>query len=167
MPCALSARAATTGSRPRALAQFGIEARAAAAAGATWVSLTAHGREGEAGTRIGFGDDAAVAAGLSAAMRAGWGESVFAGDAIADPLTGIIAALAAFAILRGGGGALVGVSLASTVAHALALPQASGAELHEWQALAEADKAPLHPLRGAAVLQLRNANTLPSPSAET
>ena len=137
-------------SRPRALAQFGIDARAAAAAGATWVSLTAHGREGEAGNRIGFGDDAAVAAGLSAAMRAGWGESLFAGDAIADPLTGITAAFAAFATWRGGGGALVGVSLAGTVAHALTLPQASEAELREWQAMAKADTAPLHPLREAA-----------------
>ena len=138
------------GSRPRALAQLGIEARAIAATGATWVSLTAHGREGEAGNRIGFGDDAAVAAGLSAVMRASWGESLFAGDAIADPLTGITAALAAFATWRGGGGALVGLSLADTVAHALTLPQASGAELHGWQALAEADTAPLHPLREVA-----------------
>ena len=136
-------------SRPRALAQFGIDARGAAATGATWVSLTAHGREGEAGTRIGFGDDAAVAAGLSAAMRVGWGESMFAGDAIADPLTGITAALAAFATWRGGGGALVGVSLACTVAHALTLPQASGAALREWQEMAEADSAPLYSLRDA------------------
>lgn len=135
------------GSRPRALAQLGIDARAVAAAGATWVSLTADGRESEAGNRIGFGDDAAVAAGLSAAMRAGWGEPMFGGDAIADPLTGIPAALAAFATWRAGGGALVGVSLAGTVAHAPTLPQARGIELREWQAIAEADTDRFYAMR--------------------
>jgi hypothetical protein len=74
-------------SRPRALAQLGIDAEAIAAeSGGVWVSITAYGR---AHNRIGYGDDVAAAAGLL-----GDGP-VFAGDAIADPLTGSYAAAAA------------------------------------------------------------------------
>jgi len=133
------------GSRPRALAQLGIDAQAVARSGATWVSITAYGRTGEAGEAIGFGDDAAVAGGVAAAMRAAWGEPLFAGDAIADPLTGITAALAAWAGWRQGGGRLVSLALAQVVAHAAAL--AAPKDVADWQALAMADTAPLYPLR--------------------
>ncbi len=91
-------------SRPRAFAQLAIDARAVTAAGATWLSVTGHGRTGDAGTRIGLGDDAAIAGGLGAAMRAAWGKPLFAGDAIADPLTGVTAALADWSVSRAGGG---------------------------------------------------------------
>mgnify|MGYP000350017947 CR=1 FL=1 len=69
-------------SRPRALARFGLDADAAVAAGTTWISITAAGRASE---RVGFGDDVAAGAGLVA--REPGGVPLFAGDAIADPLT--------------------------------------------------------------------------------
>ncbi len=78
-------------SRPRALARFGLSADKAVAAGTTWVSITAHGR---AADRIGFGDDVAAAAGLVAFETSG-GPPLFCGDALADPLTGLTAAVLA------------------------------------------------------------------------
>ena len=81
------------GSRPRALRRLGIDQEAFVASGGIWVSITGHADP----DRVGFGDDAAVAAGLSSLMACSWGEAMFAGDAIADPLTGLHAALAAWA----------------------------------------------------------------------
>jgi len=133
--------------RPRALAGLGIAAEEEARRGAVWLSITAHGRAGEAANWIGFGDDAAVAGGLSATMRQGWGETLFAGDAIADPLAGITAAFAAWAGWRAGGGRLVSLALSEVVAHARGLHMAQGAELRQWQAQAEADTAPFYALR--------------------
>jgi crotonobetainyl-CoA:carnitine CoA-transferase CaiB-like acyl-CoA transferase len=77
-------------SRPRALARWGLDAGEAVADGRTWISITAAGRCSD---RVGFGDDLAAAAGLVA--RDGDGEPVFCGDAIADPLAGITAAVLA------------------------------------------------------------------------
>ena len=77
-------------SRPRALEQLGIVAADLVASGPRlWVSITAYGRQGASGPRVGFGDDAAAAGGLVA-----WSDEspVFCGDAIADPLTGLTAA---------------------------------------------------------------------------
>ena len=138
------------GSRPRALAQLGIDADAAVAGGTIWVSITGHGREGAAADRVGFGDDAAVAGGIASAMASGWGEALFAGDAIADPLTGLHAALAAWAAWKTGTARLIALSLAGTVAHALGAVGADQAMLVDWQALADRDDAPLYPLRAAA-----------------
>ncbi|HUD89974.1 CoA transferase [Sphingobium sp.] len=138
------------GSRPRALAQIGIDAEEKARRGATWISITAHGREGAAADRVGFGDDAAAAGGLSAAMARGWNEPLFAGDAISDPLTGLVAALAAWAGWRQGGGLLIDVPMARTVAHGCALYEATPEELRDWQALANVDQAQLDPMRAAA-----------------
>ncbi len=133
------------GSRPRALQQLGIDARREVARGAVWIGITGHGRDGANALRVGFGDDAAVAGGLASAMAAGWGEPLFAGDAIADPLTGIHAALAGWQVWRAGRGALIDVSLRRTVAFAAHAGRAR--EVRAWQALAEADTAPLYPLR--------------------
>jgi crotonobetainyl-CoA:carnitine CoA-transferase CaiB-like acyl-CoA transferase len=134
-------------SRPRALAALGIHAEKFAAGGGTWISITAHGRRRGAENWIGFGDDAAVAGGLSAAMRRGWGEPLFAGDAIADPLTGITAALAGWAAWLAGGGRLISLALADVTAHACALFEADKATLSTWQALAEADTQTFYTLR--------------------
>ncbi|MBJ7483155.1 CoA transferase [Brevundimonas sp.] len=133
--------------RPRALEQLGIDAASVARRGATWVSVTAYGRTGVTANLIGFGDDTAVAGGASAAMRRGWGESLFVGDAIADPLTGLAAAFAAWASWLGGGGRLVDIALADVIAYASGLGEVSGSELSAWQAFAEADKGPLYSLR--------------------
>ncbi|MBV8803918.1 MAG: CoA transferase [Sinobacteraceae bacterium] len=93
--------------RPRALAQLGIDVAqiVRSAPGLVWVTITGHGDVGEAANWVGFGDDCAVAGGLSAALRAATGRTGFVGDAIADPLTGMSAALVAWdawASQRGG-----------------------------------------------------------------
>ena len=79
--------------RPRALAQLGIDAveRVASGGPRVWLSITAHGRDPPHDVRAGFGDDAAVAGGLVARDRRG---PVFCADAIADPATGLVGAVA-------------------------------------------------------------------------
>lgn len=104
------------GSRPRALQHLGIEAAGFAGNGTTWVSITAHGRA--QGHRVGFGDDTAAGGGLVARDTEG---PVFVADAVADPLTGLHAALAAWGGLLTGGGRLVDVALARVAATAAAL----------------------------------------------
>lgn len=108
-------------SRPAALKNMGIDAelRAASRTGLTWISITGHGRFGESAHRTGFGDDAAAAAGLSELMRQACGKYNFVGDAIADPLTGIFAALAGLKSYLRGGNELVALSLAETTAYAI------------------------------------------------
>lgn len=106
-------------SRPRALAQLGIEAERVVARGrgATWVSITGYGRGEPESSWIAFGDDAAVAAGATDALRAREAalgratRACFCGDALADPLTGAHAAAAALASHADGGGRLVSLSL--------------------------------------------------------
>jgi hypothetical protein len=102
-------------SRPRALAGLGLIAAdwLAAAPGRTWVSVTGYGRE-DPQQRVAFGDDAAVAGGL--VTYAADGTPVFCGDAIADPLTGLYAGLAALAADAGGGGVLIDVAMAGVCA---------------------------------------------------
>lgn len=107
--------------RPRALAQLGIEAEELVrrVPGLTWVSITGYGRSLPGANWVAFGDDAAVAAGLAAASGAPDGPPIFCGDAIADPLAGLHAALVALASFRGGGGHLLDVALRDVVAHLL------------------------------------------------
>ena len=111
-------------SRPRALAQLGIDPARVAAAGRlrVWCSITGHGRHGPAAQRVGFGDDAAVAGGLVAWDHGG---PVFVADAAADPASGLAAAVAILDRLAAGGRWLVDVALARTAAH-LAGPPAAG-----------------------------------------
>jgi len=108
-------------SRPRALQHMGIFAEdlVASRPGLTWVSITGYGRTPTQAMRIAYGDDAGVAAGLSAQLFHQWGMPVFCGDAIADPLTGAHAALAALAGWAGGGGYLLDVALQPVVNHCL------------------------------------------------
>jgi crotonobetainyl-CoA:carnitine CoA-transferase CaiB-like acyl-CoA transferase len=73
----------------------------------TWVRITGYGSSGPWRERVAFGDDAAVAGGL---VRSG-PSPAFVGDAIADPLTGIVAAGAALAGLADGGGRVVDVAM--------------------------------------------------------
>lgn len=101
-------------SRPRALARFGLDAEAAVAAGTTWVSITAYGRDHD---RVGFGDDVAAACGL--VCREPDGMPLFCGDAIADPLTGLTAAALAVTAPPGGGGVLWDVAMSDVVAETL------------------------------------------------
>jgi crotonobetainyl-CoA:carnitine CoA-transferase CaiB-like acyl-CoA transferase len=104
------------GSRPRALEQMGIDARRLLDEGPrVWLSITAHGRDGTARHRVGFGDDAAAAGRL-----VGWvgGEPRFVADAVADPLSGLTAACAAAVAIEDGGRWLLDVALARTAASA-------------------------------------------------
>lgn len=110
-------------SRPRALAQMGIDARAMlrTAPGLTWLSITGYGRQPEFANRVAFGDDAAVAAGVVAAGP------TFCGDAISDPLTGLHAAVAALTQMHKGGGVLIDISLAGVASFCRQAASAPGA----------------------------------------
>lgn len=108
--------------RPRALAQLGIDADriVSATPGLVWISITGHGTTGEAAGWVGFGDDCGVAGGLSAALRAATGRTGFVGDAIADPLTGIFAAIGAWEAWSERRGVRLGLAMSHVVARSLA-----------------------------------------------
>jgi hypothetical protein len=108
-------------SRPRALRQMGIIAEDCIDAnpGLTWVSITGYGRQEPQTHWIAYGDDAGVAAGLSAILHQVTGEWLICGDAIADPLTGMHAALAGWASWLSGGGNLLELSLEQTVRYCI------------------------------------------------
>ena len=100
-------------SRPRALGQFGISAeRFLAEDGGprVWISITGYGR---ADDRVAFGDDAAVGGGLVVEDAAG---PCFCADAVADPLTGLVAADACLAALAGDEPVLLDLPLAGVAA---------------------------------------------------
>ena len=115
-------------SRPRALRQLGIQAEewVRRQTGRTWISITGYGRVGAGADWVAFGDDAGVAAGLADLMRAATGAHQFAGDAIADPLTGAEAARAAWRSWLTGGSRLTSLSLTGVAARILAN------EIDEW-----------------------------------
>ncbi len=107
-------------SRPRALAQLGLDGTSVVRAGGpqVWVSITGYGRSGETANRVAFGDDAAAAGGLVV-----WSgdRPLFCADAVADPLTGLTAAGACLEALESGGRWLLDVSM-SAVSAALSGP---------------------------------------------
>ncbi|MBB6253363.1 CoA transferase [Nitrospirillum iridis] len=104
-----------TAGRPHALARAGLtpERLFSANPGLLWIAITAHGWMGDAGLRVGFGDDCAAAGGLL-----GWDDGAprFLGDALADPCTGLIAAVVALEARRAGQGGLLDVSLGGSAA---------------------------------------------------
>lgn len=106
-------------SRPRALRQLGIDAEALVRTRAdlTWIALSGHGREETQANWIAYGDDAAIDAGLGRVMRDATGEATFVGDAIADPIAGLHAALLAWWSWHRGGSRLLEVSLSACVRH--------------------------------------------------
>ncbi len=103
-------------SRPRALADLGVDAESLVARGGprVWVSITGHGRHGPGRHRVGFGDDAAVAGGLVSRDEQG---PCFCADAVADPTTGLVAAAAALDALAAGGRWVLDVALSAVAAH--------------------------------------------------
>ena len=115
-------------SRPRALRRLGLIAEEwlTTAPGRVWVSVTGYGRD-DPQQRVAFGDDAAVAGGLTGSLPDG--TPVFCGDAIADPLTGLHAGLAALAAVAAGGGFLIDAAMAGVCAD-LARPGAGPAFPH-------------------------------------
>jgi len=101
------------GSRRRALEQVGVVAAAVLVeerAPALWLSITGHGRSAD---RVAFGDDAAVAGGLVVNDGAG---PCFCADAVADPLTGLVAAERCAAMLAAGERAVVDLPMAAVAA---------------------------------------------------
>jgi hypothetical protein len=109
-----------TSARPRAFASLGLspEDIFRANPALTWVAITGYGWTGAAASRVAFGDDAAAAGGLVRWTRAG--APRFLGDALADPVTGLAAAIGALEGLTAGGGVLVDISLARSAAGAAA-----------------------------------------------
>lgn len=103
-----------TSARSRVFDQLGLapDDVLATKADKVWVAVTGHGWGSD---RVGFGDDAAAAAGLVA-----WhpidGDPRFAADAVADPLCGLMAAGAALDALAAGGRWFVDASLAGAAA---------------------------------------------------
>ncbi|MEO3759017.1 CoA transferase [Mycobacterium sp. B14F4] len=81
--------------------------------GRVWLRITGHGTDGERANWVAFGDDAAVSGGLVCGTA---DDPTFCGDAIADPLTGLEAALAVAQSLRSGGGELIEMSMAAVAA---------------------------------------------------
>lgn len=131
-------------SRPRALRQMGINAEKLIDQypGLTWISLNGYGRKEPEENWIAYGDDAGVAAGLSYLMREVTGKAVIVGDAIADPLTGIHAALAAWACHQKGGGRLLSLALTNVVRHCIQFDRSTNVEAshqrqREWTQIAE------------------------------
>lgn len=105
-----------TGSRTAALRRLGVVPPADPERDQVWVAITGYGPDSD---RVAFGDDAAATGGL-----VHWtpdGQPRFAGDALADPLTGLAAAVAALAALRAGGSWRIAAALAGVAAYAARL----------------------------------------------
>lgn len=121
--------------RPRGLIQMGIEAEQIVAArpGMVWLSITAYGRTEPEGNWIGFGDDTAVAAGFSALLPDDAEGPILCADAIADPLTGLHAALAAWDAWITGRGGLISVALRNVAAHCIGFRLVQGRALRARQ----------------------------------
>lgn len=101
-------------SRPAALRRRGLGPETVAPrAGRVWLHISGHGTDGPGADWVAFGDDAAVSGGLVEYHGTG---PMFAGDAIADPLTGLCAADVVTESLGRGGGELIEVSMAATAA---------------------------------------------------
>ena len=103
-------------SRPRALEQMGIDAVTLLTTGGpkVWASITGHGRSGPARDWVAFGDDAAIVGGLAV-----WDDDgpVFCADAIADPVTGLVAASAIVDALTRDGSLLLDIAMSRVAAH--------------------------------------------------
>ncbi len=141
-------------SRPRALEQLGcgpdeVEGRH----GRVWLSITGYGRAEPGGHWVAFGDDAAVAGGLVAWEEGG--QPVFCGDALADPLSGMAAAAAAFEAVAKGGGVVLDVSMQACAASLATAPVLStSAELRhgDWYVTVDGDRVPVRDRAGEAQL---------------
>ncbi len=138
-------------SRPRAFEALGIDVAAVLARRPTvWVAITAHGWAGAGRDRVGFGDDTGVAGGL-VTPGPGDGEPRFVADAVADPLTGVLAAVIARAVLARGGSWFVDAPLARASAFATGLGVGGRPSGGPPQAAAAAPRARHAPVAAAAL----------------
>ena len=110
----LAADVVIEASRPRSLRNLGLspERLMPQSSVAVWLSITGFGRTGPNENRVAFGDDAAVAGGLVSRGS----PTTFLGDAVADPLTGMVAACAVLQTLAGSRRYLVDVGMARVAA---------------------------------------------------
>jgi crotonobetainyl-CoA:carnitine CoA-transferase CaiB-like acyl-CoA transferase len=132
------------GSRPGALRRRGLSPETVPGpAGRVWLRFIGHD---EVSGRVAFGDDAAVAGGLVGSSVSG---PVFCGDAVADPLSGLEAALAVAESLGLGGGTLVEVSMAGVAATYAAVPTLPSASSMIVRPPARPGLAPRAPEMGA------------------
>ena len=154
-------------SRPRALRQLGIDAEALVAQrpGLTWISLNGYGRVEPQAQWIAYGDDAGVAAGLSGLMRSVNGQAVFVGDAIADPIAGLHAALAAWSGWCVGGGGLRTVALVDVLRHVIGFE--APADDDGWRLRAQAWRLVAPPATARAPRARMAAGIAPALGADT
>jgi hypothetical protein len=109
-------------SRPAALTSRGLgPASVPPRDGRVWLRITGHGTNGDHANWVSFGDDAAVSGALVCGSD---DDPVFCGDAIADPLTGLEAAVAVAQSLCDGGGELIELSMSAVAATYAELPNA-------------------------------------------
>ena len=107
--------------------------------GLVWISITGHGAVGEA-SRLGRDLAMTVASRAASAPHCGsaTGRTGFVGDAIADPLTGVFAALAAWRAWTSRRGVRLGLAMSHVVARCLAAarhenPEALQSCLRTWE----------------------------------
>jgi crotonobetainyl-CoA:carnitine CoA-transferase CaiB-like acyl-CoA transferase len=116
------AKVIVSAARPRALTNLGLDLAQLAARGAIWVSITGYGLTGERVDWVAFGDDAAVAGGL-AVVGGSYDAPEFVGDAVADPLSGLAAAVVAVRLARARRAGVVDVAMAGVVNRAVFPPR--------------------------------------------
>jgi len=141
------------GSRARALDQWHLGPHHMTST-PVWVSITGHGRSGDSANRIGFGDDAAVSAGL---VTTGADGPWFCADAVADPLTGMVAATLVAEALAARRAVHLDMSLAGVASwFAARTCSAQG----EWRAIQHVTKPPRAHVDEAAALGRHTAEVL-------
>jgi hypothetical protein len=116
------AKVIVSAARPRALANLGFDPAHYGARGAIWVSITGYGLTGNHADWVAFGDDAAVAGGL-AVVGGGLETPEFVGDAVADPLSGLAAAVVAVRLAKARRAGVVDVAMAGVVNRAVFPPR--------------------------------------------
>jgi hypothetical protein len=128
-------------SRVRALRHLGVDGDALVreVPGLVWLTITGHGATGEAANWAGIGHDCGVAGGLARELANVCGEPGYVGDALADPLTGITAAIAGWRAFCNGTATRIGFAMSAIVAQALSEERGHNAavletELRAWGA---------------------------------
>lgn len=134
-------------SRPRMFAQLRVHPHewVAGQPGRIWARMTAYGSDQN---RVGFGDDIAISAGLAQWMYAAHGQHQFVGDALADPVSALHAALALLRHVEQGGGVFLEFSMQDILLHAMGdMPENLPALAREWAEIAKNAATRLEPLR--------------------
>ena len=128
-------------SRVRALRHLGVngDALVREVPGLVWLTVTGHGATGEQANWTGIGHDCGVAGGLARELARVSGEPAYVGDALADPLTGITAAIEGWRAYRGSNATRIAFAMSAIVARALGEERAHDAatldaELRAWGA---------------------------------